>query len=106
MKPLKVINIIVAILSIYHINYMGLMIFNKDGLNYDYPHLLGVNPFELLVLNFLLNIVILTLTLINVRKIVWDKSFKFLLFVNIVLIISFVIFCAFLYKYLMTFYSN
>lgn len=106
MKPLKVINIIVAILSIYHINYMGLMIFNKDGLNYDYPHLLGVNPFELLVLNFLLNIVILTLTLINVRKIVWDKSFKFLLFVNIVLIISFVIFCAFLYKYLIAFYSN
>lgn len=106
MKSLKVINIICAIVSSYHINYMGIMIFNKDGLNLNYPHLLGINPIELLVLNFLLNIVILILIIINISKIVWNKSFIFPLFVNIVFIISFVIYSGFLYKYLIDFYNK
>lgn len=106
MRFLKVSNIICAIASMYHIYYIGIMIFNKEGLNFDYPHLFDVNPIELLVLNFLLNIFILILILINIRKIVWDKLFKIPLIVNIALTILFIIYCVFLYKYLIAFYND
>jgi len=106
MKLLKVSNIVCAIVSLYHINYIAIMIFNKDGLDFDYPHLLGVNPIEILVLNFLLNIILLVLILLNVRKIVWNKVFKIPVIVNIVFSVSFMIYCAFLYKYLIAFYNN
>jgi len=106
MKLLKVSNIVCAIVSLYHINYIAIMIFNKDGLNFDYPHLLGVNPIEILVLNFLINFILLVLILLNIKKIVWDKAFKIPVIVNIVFSISFVIYCVFLYNYLIAFYNN
>jgi hypothetical protein len=103
MKSLKILALFCAILSIYHIFYMFIMISDFD---FDYPRLLGVNPIELLVLNFLINIIVITLIIINVRKLIWDKIFKTVFYINILLIASFVVYCAFLYKYLIAFYNS
>ena len=106
MKFLKVSNIVCAIASLYHINYIAIMVFNKNGLDFYYPHFLGINPIELLVLNFLLVIIILTVILINRKIIVWDIFYKIPLIVNIALSILFLTYFVFLYNYLIAFYNN
>jgi hypothetical protein len=103
MKSRKILALFCAILSIYHIFYICIMISDFD---FDYPHLLGVNPIELLFFNFLIDIILIALIIINVKKIIWDKLFKAIFSVNILLVISFVIYCAVLYKYLIAFYNS